>query len=115
MQGLLEIFAHFLGLLDLLLNFLWNLILVLFALIDEEKKLLKIGSSCQLSLQRFNPFLCVLFFGVTETLHMVIDLLLHVLQRNTQRVMASIGVISQVIREQNIELGLDVIIIHPMQ
>jgi hypothetical protein len=108
----LDFLADFLGPLNVFLDGLGYLILTLLALLNKGHELLKAGAVGEGGLEGINPFLHIFLLGVFEALEMGGNFIGHILERNGKRVMAAVGVVTQVIGKQYVEFGLHVVIIH---
>lgn len=115
MEGLFDLPASADGLLDVFSDGLRNFVFVLLCDFYERVELAEMDSGLYRILDCTNPPLKLFLLGALKSFQMVGDPAGHLGVAQVQRLMALVVVVVEVVREEDEELGLDVIISHLMK
>lgn len=101
--------------LNLLFDVFGNLVFLLPAQIDKGVDFVEVNPAFQTLLERPDPLFHVFFLCVPESLDMIINFFFHFIVGNSEGVMASVGVILEVVGKEDVELGFGVVVVHVVE
>lgn len=109
------LFSSFLRFFYLLFDILRNLVFILFSHFYQRKYFVQINSIFKALFNSLYPFLHISFFGILQTVNMIINFFFHFLIRNSKRLVTTIRVIMKIIWEYYIKLCFYIIVLHFVQ